>query len=105
MKRIKEILNQFVSCCTSFYEGVGFLNYMRILIVLGGASLIVLGIAVFLWSLEEFADDNDFQGHPPGEPFNANQQAEYQRYQIIWSVAGALVIGGAVTIFYGARKK
>ncbi|AIC15687.1 hypothetical protein [Nitrososphaera viennensis] len=77
---------------------------MRLLWILGGASLAVLGIAVLLWSAESFADDNDFQGHPAGEPFNAEQQAAYQRYQTIWSVAAALGTSGVAVIVYGARK-
>lgn len=73
--------------------------------MVGGASLIILGIATFLWSIEEFADDGDFQRRISGEPFNAEQQAEYQRYQIIWSVSGALGIGGATAIVSGMQKE
>ena len=55
---------------------------MGILKVLAGTSLVIAGIALLMWFLEEFADDNDFQGHPQGAPFSETQQAAYQQYQI-----------------------
>lgn len=63
------------------------------------------GLAIFFWSAEGYGDDNDFQGHPAGVPFSAEQQAQDQIYQIVWSIALALGIGGTVAIVYAVRKR
>jgi hypothetical protein len=73
--------------------------------IMGGTVLLIVGIVIFLRSWSGLPDDQLFQGHPVGEPFNEEQQAAYQRYQIFWAIAAGIGIGGVVAIAHGLRKK